>query len=86
MTLLNIYMGGLCLAIIHMFMGSYCAYRNLTDLLTELREDFGVEITREAELNIMITVALWLNFICTLIWPVILLITVIAIILVLLDV
>ena len=86
MTLLNIYMGGLCLSIIHMFVGSYCGFRNLTDLLTELREDFGVEITNEATLDLMITVALCLNFIFALIWPVTLMIVIIAIILVLLDI
>jgi hypothetical protein len=69
-----------------MFIGVYCTFRNLTDLLTELREDFGVEIVNEATLNLMITVALWLDFVCALIWPVTLLIVIVAIILVLLDV
>lgn len=86
MALLNIYMGGLCIAIIYQFISMYCAYSNLTKLLTELREEFGVEITHELELDIMITVALWLNFICALMWPITLLIIIVAIIVFVLDI
>ena len=70
MTLLNIYMTGLCVLTIYWFIAVYCVFGNLDDFFEYAKEETGIEIKPGSLFELMMTATMWSSYLVYVMWPI----------------